>query len=232
MKTEFDMSIVIPMYNEAEGIVENLKMVVSVMDAGGFQWEMLVVDDGSIDNTCGLVQAAFSTLPEVRIIQHTTNKGYSEAVYTGLRAAQGQYVTFLDADLQFDPNDLVRFYWHAEKTQAPIVWGFSDKSNYSVFRKVVSKGYNVLARVLFGAPATIDVNSIKMIRRQVLNGFHYLHQKEALWLELLIHVNKNGHHIASLPIVVGERTHGTSHFHFGLVLQSLRSMLSLLWNRK
>ena len=226
-----DISVVVPMYNEAELIVENMRVILSVLEEHGIQYEIVAVDDGSIDDTYARVAEAFSTVPALRLLRHEHNKGYSPAVRTGLAAARGRYITVLDADLQFDPHDVIRFYRYAQSQSVPVVWGNSDKSTYSLLRKVVSNSHNIVAQVLFGVPANLDINSIQLIERSTLDSFHYSDKKEAIGLELLLHSVKNGHRIESMPVMVSERTQGYSKFHWRLIFQSLRSMLSLLSHR-
>ena len=226
------VSVVIPMYNEEEGIVENLNTILSVMDKSGIGYELLIVDDGSTDKSYTSVKDHFSENKDVVLLKHSRNMGVSEALRLGFYAATGKYVSYLDADLQYDPHDVVRFYRYAEEWSVPVVWGLSDKSNYPILRKIVSKGHNLLVRVLFGVSITIDINSVKLIERErVLEGFRYTNRKEAFNLELLLHSKKNGYTIESLPITVGERIHGSSKYHSGLIFQSLKSMFSVLFNK-
>ena len=225
------VSVVIPMYNEEEGIVENLNTILSVMDKSGIGYELLIVDDGSTDKSYTSVKDYFSENKDVVLLKHSCNMGFSQTLRTGFRAATGKYVLNLDADLQYDPHDVVRFYWHAEEQSVPVVWGLSDKRHYPILRKIVSKGHNLLVRVLFGALITIDINSIKLIQREVLEGFRYTNRKEAFNLELLLHSKKNGYAIESLPVTVGERIHGSSKYHSRLIFQSFKSMLSVLFNK-
>ena len=226
------ISIVVPMYNEAVCIVENLQKIRTVLEESGIRYEMVVVDDGSTDDSYSLVLSFSESVSTVRVLQHPCNQGVSEAIRTGLRSARGKYAIHLDADLQFAPADVVRFYEYACETQASVVWGSSDKGQYPLIRLFVSKAHNALSRILFNVPGDIDVNSIRLIEMSALQDFCFSTRKQAIGLELLLYFCKHKHAIAVLPIVVGKREKGESKFHIGLIFQSIGSMVSLLFFNK
>lgn len=115
------LSIVIPAYNEGPTIHEILNLIAQVQLIGGFEKEIIIVNDCSKDNTEQAVQQYMREHPETPInyYAHLTNKGKGAALHTGIRAATGDYVVIQDADLEYDPeeyNILLR----------PIVKGFAD----------------------------------------------------------------------------------------------------------
>ena len=226
-----EVSIIVPVYNEEVLIVENLQTIAEVMSKSGLQYEIIAIDDGSTDRSHELMRHEYESADTIRIVRHKNNQGYSETIRTGLRSAQGTYVTYLDADLQFSPHDVPRFYQHAKNLSVPIVWGQSDKTSYSALRLLVSRSHNILYQLLFNVPATIDLNSLKLIKRSVLQNFTFSTRKETINLELLLHAVRNNHQIAPLPIKVAQRTQGKSSFHIGLIFQSLRNAVSLLLNK-
>lgn len=223
------ISIIVPMCNEAICIVENLQKIQTVLGGSGIRYEMIVVDDGSTDDSYSLVSGFSEGVSNVRVLQHSGNKGASEAIRTGLRSARGKYAIHLDADLQFAPADVVRFYEHACETRASVVWGSSDKGSYPFIRRFVSKAHNALSRILFDVLESIDVNAIRLMEMSALEDFCFSTRKESIGLELLLYFRKHNYEIAVLPIVVGKREKGKSKFHIGLIFQSIGSMMSLLF---
>lgn len=227
-----DLTIIVPMYNEQECIVESIKKITKTIEKEKISYELIVVDDGSTDNSYILISQEFNTKKNIRILRHTTNKGVSEATRTGFRSAKGTYVTYLDADLQFNPEDTVRFYKTAKESSTPIVWGQSDKSSYSLFRLFISQGHNFLAQLLFSIPSRIDINGMKLIKCSILDNFSFSERKEAFNLELLLHAKKYKHKITSLPIIIAKREQGQSKFHIQKIFQSIKSMILLYLTSK
>ncbi|MBI3241028.1 MAG: glycosyltransferase family 2 protein [Chloroflexi bacterium] len=101
-----ELSIIIPAYNEASRIGPSLEAVVAYLRAQPLTWELLIVDDGSRDNTAELVMKQIDGLSEARLIGYQPNKGKGFAVRTGVLASKGQWVVFLDADLSTPPDEI------------------------------------------------------------------------------------------------------------------------------
>jgi dolichol-phosphate mannosyltransferase len=103
------LSICVPVFNEAENLPLLHEAIVSVVDSTGISVEIILVDDGSTDGSWKQVEAIVAKDPRVRGIQFKTNCGETAATDAGLRAARGQFVMTMDADLQNDPKDIPKF---------------------------------------------------------------------------------------------------------------------------
>jgi len=115
------LSIIIPAYNEEKTIAVILKKVAEVQLIGGFDKQIVVVNDCSKDNTIGSVEAFRSQNPDVHIklVSHEVNKGKGAALHTGIREANGDYIIIQDADLEYDPNEF-------NLLLKPVIDGFAD----------------------------------------------------------------------------------------------------------
>ncbi len=111
------VSVVIPVYNEEEAIGDDLDLILETMKNSGYDYEVIVVDDGSTDATAEIVQQR----PGVRLIKHPTNRGVGAARTTGLRAARGEIVVMTDGDGTYPNQDIPRLV--AEMEQADMVIG-------------------------------------------------------------------------------------------------------------
>ena len=113
-----DLSIIFPAYNEAENILESIQQALPFVDSHNA--EIIIVDDGSQDNTAQLV-ANFAHV-SVRLLQHETNRGYGAALRTGFLHARGTWVFFTDADLQFDLQPLLEMATATDSVASYCPW--------------------------------------------------------------------------------------------------------------
>src|SRR5262249_49272577 len=142
------LSLVIPAFNEEHGIAPAISEANDALSQMADKYEVLIVDDGSSDQTRSVAEREAQQRPHVRILHHEHNRGYGAALRTGFEAARFDLVAFTDADCQFDLRDLSRLAPLAE--QAPIVVGFRHERQDPWLRKFLSRGYNFLARLLLG----------------------------------------------------------------------------------
>ena len=230
-RMQFDLSVVIPVYNEEEGIAKSLKTIDSVMQKSNLRYQLIIVDDGSTDMSMSLISETVAGIDHVQIARHKTNRGYSEALRTGFRAVRAKYAAHLDADLQFDPADVLRFYRCARNLRISLIASHSDKSLYSVHRSAVSWCFNALSHLLFGIDSRIDINGIKLIEGELLRKIKFTDLRETIGIELITGARDQGHRAHPLPIKIRSRLKGKSSFHFGLTLSATANVLSLAVQR-
>ncbi|MHB0875588.1 MAG: glycosyltransferase family 2 protein [Anaerolineae bacterium] len=160
------LSIAMPAYNEAENIVPMLEDVIRVATPLADDYEVIVVDDGSKDDTAAEVRRFAATHPQVRLVQHERNQGYGAAVYSGLTSATKDWVFFTDSDRQFVLDEIVRLLDVREG--ADLVVGYRSPRRDPPVRLINAWGWNMLVRVLFG-PTVRDIDcAFKLMRRQVV----------------------------------------------------------------
>lgn len=108
--SKLDISVVVPLYNEEESLPELAEWIDRVMKANGFSFEVIMVDDGSTDDSWSVVEELASKYSFVRGISFLRNYGKSAALYSGFDAAQGDVVITMAADLQDSPNEIPDLY--------------------------------------------------------------------------------------------------------------------------
>lgn len=234
-ETFLQLSIILPAYNESEGIATVVKEMlwptlqtifpeVSDLLDGAAPFEVLIVDDGSKDETFARVQALAAEIPWVRGLRFSRNFGKEAAIYAGLEAARGEAVLVMDSDGQHPPEVIAQM-WAIWKTgQFDIISGVKqDRSVDSLFGRAASGlFYGVMRRL-----TKIDLHGhsdFKLIRDTVVR--EYLAQPERMrffralipWL---------GFRQANVPFVVAERVAGTSRWSMlGLARLALTAITS------
>jgi len=203
------LSILMPAYNEANSIAENVCETVEVMHALGIDFEIVVIDDGSMDGTHAAASNALRTWPDhVRVVRCKQNEGKGNALICGACYSRGDYVAFLDADMDLHPEQLAGFFEIMRARDADAVIGSKfhpeSKLDYPPMRRIYSYIYYMLVRALFGLPVRDTQTGIKLFKRPVLEHVlpRILVKRFAFDLELLANVHHFGYRIVEAPITV------------------------------
>ena len=145
------LSIVIPLLNEEESLRELYHWIADVMQSNGFSYEVIFIDDGSTDRSWETVQELAAAYPQVRGIRFLRNFGKSQALHAGFRAAQGEIVVTMDADLQDNPEEIPEMVRKIREEGYDLVSGWKKKRFDSVLMKnIPSKLFNWAARQTSG----------------------------------------------------------------------------------
>ena len=141
------ISVVIPLFNEAESLPELMQWIDRVMQTHNYSYEVIMVDDGSKDNSWNTIQTLRATYPSLKGIKFQRNYGKSAALNEGFKMAQGDIVVTMDADLQDSPDEIPEFYDMITKEGYHLVSGWKKKRYDNTFTKnIPSKIYNAVAR--------------------------------------------------------------------------------------
>jgi glycosyltransferase involved in cell wall biosynthesis len=145
-----DISIVIPAKDEEESVPELTQWISRVMKAHGFSYEVIYIDDGSEDKTWEKIREASMLDPNIKGIRFNRNFGKSAALNTGFRAAQGDVVITMDADLQDSPEEVPELFNMIKSGQYQLVSGWKKKRHDPISKTLPSKFYNSLTRSISG----------------------------------------------------------------------------------
>jgi len=141
------ISVVIPLYNESESLPELMAWIDRVMQANQFTYEVIMVDDGSDDNSWQIIEQLKGSYASLKAIRFQRNYGKSAALNEGFKAAQGDIVVTMDADLQDSPDEIPEFYKMITVDGYHLVSGWKKKRYDNTFTKnIPSKIYNAVAR--------------------------------------------------------------------------------------
>ena len=161
------VSVIIPAYNEAQAIGETLRELSQGLSSCEFAYEILVINDGSTDDTESIVRGMEDE--HIRCISHRLNKGYGSAIVTGVKNAKGETVIWYDADGQHRPEDLIRVINKMEEENLDYCIGVRSSTSYQVKNRVFGK--YILKKIvnLLAREPMQDFNSgMRAFKREVL----------------------------------------------------------------
>jgi len=205
------VSVLMPAYNEGLRIRANIGAVDRMMRTLGRPYEIVVVDDGSGDWTFEESRAAAGGTRHIHVKRAEINQGKGQALKEAFRICQGEWVVFLDSDLDIDPSQLKLFFEIQEREGCDVVIGSKrhpdSKLHYPTKRKIISSGYFFLVKLLFQLPLRDTQTGLKLFRREVLRTVfpRVLVKRYAFDLELLVLAHHFGFRIAEAPVIVEYR---------------------------
>jgi glycosyltransferase involved in cell wall biosynthesis len=201
------VSVIMPAYNESEHIAKNVSDVVRLFESFGVDFEVIVVDDGSSDNTLVHARSTLGEHPDrIRVVFYDINQGKGNALVAGVKKAQGEYVVFLDADMDLHPRQLPAFFEIMESQGADAVigskWHPLSQVEYPRVRRFYSKCYYAMIRVLFGLPVRDTQAGLKLLRMALLRDVlpSVRAKRFAFDVELLAIAHARGYVIADAPV--------------------------------
>ena len=193
-----DISAVMPAFNEEANLEQSVGRTAEALAGHARTYEIIVVDDGSRDNSPAVLERLKAIHPNLRVIRHPVNRGYGAAVRSGFDAARLPWVFLMDADNQFDPAEIGLLLGRA--TEADIVAGYRRHRRDPLTRRLNAWAFFTLVRLLFGRLIR-DVNcAFKLIRRDLLSGM-VLHSEGALInTEVLVLARQMHARVVEVPV--------------------------------
>lgn len=166
-----DISVVVPLYNEAESLPELHAWIQRVMNANGFSYEIIFVNDGSTDGSWDVIKNIAAKDPNVHAIKFRRNYGKSPALYCGFKAAQGNVVITMDADLQDSPDEIPGLYKMITEEGYDLVSGYKKKRYDPLSKTIPTKLFNATARWISGVHNLHDFNcGLKAYKKDVVKN--------------------------------------------------------------
>ena len=164
-----DISVVVPLYNEAESLPELQAWISRVMAENGFSYEVIYVNDGSTDESWAVIEGLARENDAVKGICFRRNYGKSPALNTGFARAQGDVVITMDADLQDSPDEIPELYRMIVEDGYDLVSGWKQKRYDPLSKTLPTKLFNATARRVSGIHNLHDFNcGLKAYRRKVV----------------------------------------------------------------
>jgi glycosyltransferase involved in cell wall biosynthesis len=209
-RTSLSISAVLPAYNEEAIIERTVRHVAGVLGGLATDFEVIVCNDGSRDNTAGVLADLQVREPDLhlRVVSHDRNRGYGAALATGFDAARKDLVFLTDGDKQFDVAELAEFL-PAMDGQTDLVIGWRRKRADPPLRKLNALGWKFLVNVLFGYTARDVDCAFKLFRRRVWESMNVESRGATFSAEFLIKARRLGFRVKELPVGHFPRTAGS-----------------------
>ena len=223
------LSVVIPAYNEEDGIADIVERVLSVKtplaEAGVQEMELIVVDDGSSDRTAEIV----ASYPQVRLIRHARNKGYGAALKTGFHQAKGDLLAFLDADGTYPPEFFPQLCQTAIQQEADLVIGSrmaGEDSQMPLTRRVGNFLFANLISLISNERISDSASGMRVLRREALPHLYPLPDGLNFTPVMSTRALHEGIRMVEVPITYSERA-GRS--KLSVVRDGARFLNSIIW---
>lgn len=191
------LSLIIPAYNDESSVGRLIADSIAILNVICPDYEIIVTNDGSKDNTLAILQDWASKNDRVRVINHEVNQGFGLTIKELYYAAQKNAVISLPGDYQYSPKELIKMADGLKNYD--FVIGLRVKRNDPWRRKLQSAVYNLMLRIIYGHKHK-DVNSIKLYKRDILNHIQLQSVTAFVDAEFCIRAEKAGYRVIEVPI--------------------------------
>ncbi|MEO6445265.1 MAG: glycosyltransferase family 2 protein [Gemmatimonadaceae bacterium] len=219
-RTSIRVSVLVPAKDEAENLPLFMEQAAEAFRDSRIGYEVIVVDDGSVDDSWQVLEALKPQYPFLRTVRHRARRGIADALRSGYLEARGEILVFYPADLQFKPADIPRLVAPIVDDSADMVTGFKEGKYEKAF---VSSIYNKLSRSLFQVPVR-DLNSVKAYRREIME---ILPTRPDWHRYMIVIAAAHGFTVTEIPVPLYPRNAGRSKFGIGRIPVGVLDMLSV-----
>ena len=224
------LSVFFPAYNDAGTIASLVITAVKVAATLTDDYEVIVINDGSRDDTAEILDELARIYPDhVRIVHHDVNRGYGGALRTGFATASKDYVFYTDGDAQYDPAEMAVLW---EKMADGVDWvnGWKISRSDPLHRIVIGRLYHHYVKLLFGLKVRDVDCDFRLMRRRIFDIVHLEKNSGVICLEMMKKFQDAGFRVAEQPVHHYHRAHGQSQFfNFPRVFRTLIDVHKLWW---
>lgn len=203
------VSFFCPAYYDAENIGPLVNKVVNLLSGVCEDYEVIVINDGSPDNTGEALENLTSIYPKMRVIHHPGNLGYAQALKTGFKNANRfEFILFTDGDNQYDMDyfrDMIEYMQDYD-----VVITYRTKNANCFIRRVISWIFNRVLNIIFCEPFRDLSCAFRLVRRAALNEIKFTSNSPFLPVEIVLKLYKKGFRIKEIPIQTRKRLYGRS----------------------
>ena len=208
-KYQKKISVVIPVYNEQDNIMPLTKALHTVLETQPYDYEIIFVDDGSVDHTYEVLRCAQREVCDLTIIRLKKNCGQTPAFSVGFSYATGDYIISMDGDLQNDPRDIPELLRAIEK-KYDAVCGWRKHRHDPAIKRFLSRGFNIFRYLIFGDPIHDVSCALKIFRSEAIKSLLPLWSKNHNCLTSMLYLR--GYKVGEIIVTHHPRTQGKSKY--------------------
>lgn len=213
-----------PFYNEEGCVVTVIDDLTGTLTARGIAFEIVAIQNGSHDRTAELLEEFADRHPQLRIVTIEVNKGYGFGVINGLQAARGDYLAYMAGDGQVSPEDVAKVFAEMKQRDLDFCQGRRTIRQVGLHRRIVSKIFNTLFRLLFRNSITDIGSNPKIMKRELYEEILPVSYDWFIDSEVLLKTAALGRSMAEVPVLFKKRETGRSHINTLAVLEMLKNM--------
>ncbi len=226
------LSVFFPAYNEEANLENTVNKTIPILKDIAQKWEIIIINDGSKDKTEAKAKALIKKYPkyDIRLINHNPNRGYGAAFKSGIYNAKYDWITFTDADGQFDFNDVKTLISTQEKTKADLVIGYYLGRKVPFYRIWGSKVWQLAVLLLFGLKVRDIDCGFKLFKKEVVDTIPKLEAERGPFIssEFLIKAKRKGFKIVEVGVHHFERQAGAATgSNLDVVIAGLKDLIKL-----
>lgn len=197
-----ELSVFFPTYNEGAVLESVVKKAKKVLESIADKWEIIIVNDGSVDNTGSVLKKLTAEDKRIRSIDHATNRGYGAAFKSGFYGAKYGWITFTDSDGQFDFSEITNFIEKQKNTKADLVIGYYKKRRVALTKIITSRIWEFFVNMLFGLRVHDIDCGFKYVSKKVIDTIPRLESERGAFIssEFLIKAKQAGFKIVEIPV--------------------------------
>jgi len=230
MNYKFDISIVVPLYNEEESLTELTTWIYCIADEQNLKYELIFIDDGSSDNSWKIIKKLSEEFTAIKGIRFRQNYGKSAALHCGFQQAEGEVVITMDADLQDSPDEIPVLYEMIKNEGFDMVSGWKKIRHDPIGKKIPSKFWNFMARIVTGIKLHDFNCGLKAYRNETVKTIEVYGEMHR-YIPVL--VKREGFNKIGEKIVCHhERKYGKTKFGLERFLKGFLDMLSVMFISK
>jgi len=205
------LSVFFPAYNDSGTIASLVITALRTARKLTPDHEVIVINDGSADNTADILDELARTYPEVRVVHHEKNRGYGGALRTGFSTATRELIFYTDGDAQYDPAEM-EILWRAFDDNVDLVNGYKISRSDPLHRIIIGRIYHHTVKILFGLTVRDVDCDFRMMRRSIFEKVRLKKNSGVICLEMMKKITDAGFRISEVPVHHYHRAYGRSQF--------------------
>ena len=224
------VSAFFPCYNDGLSIGKMVRDVRESLVEAVSDFEIIVVNDGSSDNSLQVLQELQKEVSELRIVNHEVNRGYGGALLSGIAASTKQWVFYTDGDAQYDAREISRCI-AAVTESSDVIQGFKIGRGDPLHRRIIGRVYHHSVRLLFRLPVRDTDCDFRLMRKSILDKFRLQSTTGVICVEMMHAFNRVNARFVEVGVSHYHRPHGKSQFFRVPAISRSAVQLLQLWTR-